>query len=134
MSNELMSYESIVYLHLATVVPSVFIGGYLLIRRKGSPIHKTLGKFYMLCMAGTALIALMLPAQVGPALWGHFGWLHSLCLVTLISVVLAYLGVRNGNIRVHKTSMVGLYCGGILIAGGFTLMPGRLLHSWVFGG
>lgn len=29
--------------------------------------------------------------------------------------------------------MISLYVGGLLIAGSFTLMPGRLLHGWVFG-
>jgi uncharacterized membrane protein len=29
--------------------------------------------------------------------------------------------------------MLGLYFGGILIAGGFTLIPGRLLHHVFFG-
>jgi len=28
--------------------------------------------------------------------------------------------------------MIGVYVGGILIAGTFALMPGRLLHEWLF--
>ena len=30
-------------------------------------------------------------------------------------------------------SMISTYVGGILIAGSFALMPGRLLNDWLFG-
>jgi uncharacterized membrane protein len=52
----------------------------------------------------------------------------------LVSVPIAYVSARNGNIGAHRASMIGLYVGGILIAGSFALMPGRLLHQWLFGG
>jgi uncharacterized membrane protein len=29
--------------------------------------------------------------------------------------------------------MIGLYIGGILIAGGLAFMPGRIMHEMVFG-
>jgi uncharacterized membrane protein len=29
--------------------------------------------------------------------------------------------------------MLGLYLGGILIAGAFAFSPGRMLHAWLFG-
>ena len=41
--------------------------------------------------------------------------------------------VRRGNIRGHRMAMLGLYIGGLLIAGGLTLLPGRVLHRVVFG-
>jgi uncharacterized membrane protein len=41
--------------------------------------------------------------------------------------------VRRGNISGHRNAMLGLYVGGLLIAGGFTLFPGRLLHRVFFG-
>jgi len=33
----------------------------------------------------------------------------------------------------HRANMLGVYVGGVLIAGAFALMPGRLLHGWLFG-
>jgi uncharacterized membrane protein len=44
----------------------------------------------------------------------------------------AYIHARRGNIAKHRSAMIGLYVGGILIAGSFAFMPGRLLHSWLF--
>jgi uncharacterized membrane protein len=61
-----MQYYYLAYSHLATIVPAFLIGTYLLIRRKGTPNHKLLGKIYMALMLVTATITLFMPAQVGP--------------------------------------------------------------------
>lgn len=127
-----MTYMSLVYMHLATVVPAFLIGTYLLLNLKGTTRHKGLGKLYMCLMVVTAVIALIMPAHVGPAAFGHFGFIHLLCLVVLGSVAGALLAVRRGDIAAHRNYMVGLYLGGIVIAGSFTLMPGRLIHGWLF--
>jgi uncharacterized membrane protein len=48
--------------------------------------------------------------------------------LTLFGVFGALWNIRRGNIRGHRNAMLGLYVGGLLIAGGLTLLPGRLLH------
>lgn len=128
-----MSYLHLAYLHLATVVPGFFLGGYLLLNRKGTALHRGMGKAYMVCMVLTALITLFMPAQVGPALWGHFGFIHLFSLLVLYCVPAAYVAAQRHETRAHAANMVGVYVGGILVAGAFTFAPGRLLHTWVFG-
>lgn len=127
-----MEIKSLIYLHLVTILPAMLIGTYLMIFRKGSPIHKLLGKIYMGLMLATALVTLFIPAQLGPALFGHFGFIHALSLLTLFTVPQAYFAVKRRDIRTHKQNMISLYCGGILLAGFFAFSPGRLLHSWLF--
>ncbi|CDF85031.1 Conserved hypothetical membrane protein [Pseudomonas knackmussii B13] len=129
-----MSYLGLAYAHLATVLPAFALGTYLLVRRKGTPLHKALGRCYLLLMLATGLITLAMPAHVGPQVLGHFGFIHLFSLVTLYSVPAAWLAARCGDIRTHRGNMIGLYVGGLLIAGSFALMPGRLLHTWLFGG
>jgi uncharacterized membrane protein len=34
----------------------------------------------------------------------------------------------------HRFTMLGLFCGALVIAGLFTLAPGRIMHKVVFGG
>jgi uncharacterized membrane protein len=128
-----MSYTQLAYLHLATVVPAFAIGAFQLFRRKGTPSHKLLGKIYMVLMLATGLITLAMPAEVGPRLLGHFGFIHAFSLLALYSVPAAYLAARRGNIKAHRANMIGLYIGGILIAGAFAFSPGRMLHTWLFG-
>ncbi len=87
----------------------------------------------MSLMVLTAAITLFIPAYVGPQLLNHFGIIHVLSVVVFISVFNALNAARKGDIKSHKRNMVGLYVGGILVAGLFTLSPGRLIHGWLFG-
>jgi uncharacterized membrane protein len=128
-----MTYTQLAYLHLATVVPAFVIGAFQLLRRKGTPSHKLLGKIYMLLMLATGFITLAMPAEVGPRFLNHFGFIHIFSFLALFSVPIAYFAARSGNIRAHRASMIGLYVGGILIAGAFAFSPGRMLHAWLFG-
>jgi uncharacterized membrane protein len=128
-----MTYTQLAYLHLATVVPAFVIGALQLFRRKGTSVHKLLGKIYMVLMLATAFITFAMPAEVGPRFLGHFGFIHTLSFLILYSVPTAYFAVRRGNIKVHRAAMIGLYVGGILIAGAFAFSPGRMLHEWLFG-
>jgi len=127
-----MNYVDLMYFHLATVVPCFFIGTFLLIIKKGTNIHKVLGRIYMILMMLTAGITLFMPAHIGPKFLNHFGWIHSFSLLTIYTVPTAYLAIKNGNIKSHKRKMILLYFGAIIIAGGFTFVPGRYLHELFF--
>lgn len=87
----------------------------------------------MILMLATAFITLAMPAEVGPRFLGHFGFIHAFSFLALYSVPAAYIAIRRGNVRVHRANMIGLYAGGILIAGAFAFSPGRMLHEWLFG-
>jgi uncharacterized membrane protein len=63
---------------------------------------------------------------------GHFGFIHMFSLLTLHGVPTAYLAARRGDIKTHKKVMIGLYVGGILIAGALAFEPGRLLGNLLF--
>lgn len=129
-----MTYLQLAYAHLATVVPAFGIGTYLMIRRKGTAPHRRLGRTYLMLMLATALVSLFMGAEIGPRFFGHFGYVHALSLLTLATVPTAYFAARSGKVALHRNAMIGLYAGGLLVAGGFALMPGRLLHGWLFGG
>ena len=128
-----MTYMQLTYLHLGTLSPAFVIGTYLLLNRKGTPAHRLLGKIYMVLMLFTAIVTLFMEAIVGPQFLNHFGYIHLLSLFVIYTVPTAYTAIRAGNIAVHRRKMIGLYVGALLVAGGFTLTPGRLMHSWLFG-
>lgn len=128
-----MTYQQLADIHLATIVPAFLLGSVLLASRKGTSDHRLLGKIYLILMLITGGITLLMPAQVGPQLLGHFGFIHAFSLLTLYSAPAAYFAARHGNIRAHRGYMIGLYIGGILIAGAFAFAPGRMLHHLLFG-
>ncbi len=127
-----MDYNQLAYLHLATILPAFLIATYLLINRKGSPLHKALGKTYMGLMLFTAMVTLFMPAQVGTAFFSHFGFIHIFSFSVFFTVPMAYFAARTGKLKLHIGNMIGLYMGGILIAGAFAFSPGRLLHTLMF--
>ena len=121
------------YIHLATVVPCFFIGAYLLLSKKGGTVHRNLGKVYMVLMFFTATVTLFMEAKVGSLFLNHFGWIHSFSFLTIGTVPLALYRIKQGNVTAHKWAMISLYFGAIIIAGGFTFVPGRYLHYVFFG-
>ncbi|WP_397444766.1 DUF2306 domain-containing protein [Polaribacter sp. R77954] len=127
-----MNYINLMYLHLATVVPCFIIGTIVLLLKKGAKTHIILGRVYMILMLTTACITLFMPADVGPTIFNHFGWIHSFSFLTIYTVPTAYLAIKRGNIKVHKRKMILLYFGAIIIAGGFTFTPGRYLYTLFF--
>lgn len=128
-----MDYINLMYWHLATVVPCFIIGTILLLIKKGTKVHVVLGRIYMILMMITAIITLFMPADVGPRVLNHFGWIHSFSFLTLYTVPTAYLAIKRGDVKSHKRKMILLYFGAIIIAGGFTFVPGRYLNELFFG-
>lgn len=122
------------HLHLWTVLPCVPLGLALFFMRKGTQRHRRLGGIYMGLMLFTATVALFMPARTfGYKLFGHFGWIHSFSVLTIVVIPFSLRALRRGNVRRHKIGMVLLYVGALIIAGGFTLVPGRYLHGVLFG-
>jgi uncharacterized membrane protein len=58
-----------------------------------------------------------------------FGFTPLLAFTVLTAVALPYAvwNARRGNIAVHRKVMRKLYIGGCVVAGIFTLLPGRFL-------
>ncbi len=128
-----MTYLQLAYMHVATVLPAFVIGTYILIVRKGTAKHKLLGKIYVALMLVTAFITLFMPAVVGPSFLNHFGFIHLLSLLVFVTVPRAIFAIRRGDVKAHKSAMLGMYVGALLIAGALAMMPGRLMHLWIFG-
>ncbi len=126
------SVSPFVWAHLLTVLPAALLGTWLMAMRKGTAMHRLLGRLYLGLMALTACLSFTISAQVGPTWLGHVGWIHGLSVLVLVTVPLAYRAARRGQIQQHRTLMLGLYLGGIWLAGLLAFAPGRLLHRWLF--
>lgn len=113
-------------IHLFTVIPALPLGAWVLARRKGTPGHKIAGKVWMTLMFVTAIDSFWIRTS------GSIGPIHILSAVTIVMVPLAIWQVKRGNIAAHKRIATGLYIG-LIVAGTFTLLPGRLIGNWVFG-
>ena len=124
-----------VQIHVATVVPAFFIGTYqIFLSRKGAPFHRALGYTYLGLMTITSIAALFVHSLMPHSPIFGMSPIHLLVPLTLFGVVGALRGAWTHNIRMHRASMLGVYIGGLLIAGTLAFMPGRIMHAVVFGG
>jgi uncharacterized membrane protein len=126
-----------VRLHVATVVPAFFLGGWqLLASRKGSPSHRVIGTVYLTLMLVTAVTAFFIPSFSSWSLGAgsiRVGLIHLFIPLTFYGVWGTWKALRTGDIAAHRASMRGLYLGGLIIAGLLTFMPGRIMHRIFFG-
>lgn len=119
--------------HLFTIVPAFLIGTWqIFFSAKGKAGHRALGYTYLGLMTVTSISALFIHATnpSGPFGWS---WIHLFVPLTLFGVVGAIITARRHDIPGHRGSMLGVYFGGILIAGTLAFAPGRIMHQIVFG-
>jgi uncharacterized membrane protein len=121
-----------IMLHLATVVPALLLGPVVLMRRKGDATHRLLGRVWAVLMLVTAISSAFIRTPGAGIAGTGFSFLHAFTVWTLVNVPLAVLAARRGQIARHRGMMTGLYAG-LVIAGTFSFIPGRLLASLVFG-
>ncbi|HTP75768.1 MAG TPA: DUF2306 domain-containing protein [Rhizomicrobium sp.] len=120
-------------LHVATVVPAALVGTYLIfVSRKGAPWHRLLGYLYLVLMSITAVTTLWIHALMPNGPFFGFSPIHLLIPLTLFGVYNALAGAWSHDITRHRSAMLSVYIGGIVLAGGLTFLPGRIMHAIVF--
>jgi uncharacterized membrane protein len=121
-------------IHVATVIPAFLIGTHqIFFSRKGAPFHRALGYIYLTLMTITAIAALFVHSVMPRGPFFGFSPIHLFVPLTLFGVVGALRGAWTHNVPMHRRAMLGVYIGGILIAGSLAFLPGRVMHSVVFG-
>ena len=131
-----MDFEPILHapaamkIHLAAVVPALAIGTWqIFFSVKGAPSHRVLGFAYLLLMTIAAIAAFFI-RSLGR---GSLTPIHLFIPLTFFGVAAAIFEVRRGRIEGHRRAMLGLYFGGLLLAGTLAFMPGRIMHRVFFG-
>ena len=117
-----------IQLHLATVVPALPLGAWLLWRPvKGDAAHRIGGRVWTLLMIVTAIDSFWIRS-----ITGGIGPIHLFSVLTLVQLPRAIWFARSGQIERHLKTMRGVYFG-LLAAGFFAMAPGRTLWMLVFG-
>ena len=127
----LLTASPIIQVHAWAAVAAFLIGIAMLLRRKGTAAHKAIGRIWvalMVIVAGSSFFIWEL-RQVGP-----FSWIHLLSVGTLVALFLAVRDIRRGRVEAHRSAMIMIFFGALVVAGAFTFMPGRIMHAVAFGG
>jgi len=119
-----------VQLHVAAAVVALFVGAVIFLLPKGTGFHRLLGWTWvssMIIVAATS-IAMIVDLRTG------INALHVFTAITVISLWGGLTAIRRGDVKRHASSMIGLYVGGLIIAGAFAFIPGRVMWATFFGG
>jgi len=129
-------FESIIiFLHAVCAFVSFLLGTYVLLNPKGTPRHMQIGRIYLGLMVFVSLSALLI-REIDD---NSYSVIHILIPLTLALLAISIISVRRFRITRnskllmrHKITMIFTYVGGLVIAGAFTLAPGRILHRLIF--
>jgi uncharacterized membrane protein len=117
-------------IHAFLAMYAVVAGGLQFMMPKGTKMHVIFGYTWIAAMAIVALSSFFIHQYQ----WlGPFGPIHLLSCLVLYSLWRGITFARQENIAKHKHTMKILYFVSLLIAGGFTFLPGRVMHSVIFG-
>jgi uncharacterized membrane protein len=97
---------------------------------KGTLPHRTLGWIWvglMMTVAGSSFWVHQI-RLVGP--WSP---IHLLSILVLVTVPLAVWRAHHHRVTDHRRIMISVFSGALVIAGLFTLLPGRIMHAVMFG-
>jgi uncharacterized membrane protein len=131
----LLQRHPLVFMHLVTAFGALVVGIVIMARRKGSFSHKRWGWAFVVLMACTTLASAFIRDYQGPNLAG-FTPIHVFTLAVAVMLPWAIWFIRRGNVNGHRKMMRGLFYGACVVAGIFTLLPGRFLgallwHNWL---
>jgi uncharacterized membrane protein len=124
----LLTTHPVVFFHLVTAFTALILGGLVLSRRKGTASHKALGWAWVLMMGSTALASAFIRDYQMPNLFG-FTPIHGFTVLVAVKLPQGIWYIRHGNVMAHRKTMRGLYIGACVLAGIFTLLPGRFLGN-----
>jgi uncharacterized membrane protein len=97
---------------------------------KGTLPHRTVGWIWVALMAAVAASSFWIHEV---RLLGPWSPIHLLSIFTLIMLPIAVWRARRHRVADHRRIMTMTFVGALVIAGLFTLLPGRIMHAVVFG-
>jgi uncharacterized membrane protein len=123
----LLAAPLVVQVHAFAAMAALLLGLVQFALPKGGGHHRLLGWTW------TGLMVLVALSSFGIASRGRFSWIHILSAVTLLMLPLAVGHAWRGRIASHRQSMIWLFITALVVTGGFTLLPGRIMGWVVFG-
>ena len=127
----LLNASPVIQVHAFAAMAAFGLGIVQLAAHKGTLPHRTIGWFWVVLLAVIAISSFWIHELriVGP-----FSPIHLLSVFTLMMLPRAVMAARRHNVTKHRGAMRGIFFGALVVAGLFTLLPGRIMHAVVFGG
>lgn len=125
----LLAASPAIQIHALAAIAAFLLGALTLFRRKGDRLHRLGGRIWVALMVVVALSSFFIREI---RMIGEFSPIHLLSVVTLVSLVYGVREAQQHRIAAHRYTMQSIYFGALIIAGLFTLLPGRIMHEVMF--
>ncbi|WP_027546638.1 DUF2306 domain-containing protein [Bradyrhizobium sp. WSM2254] len=117
-------------LHAFAAMAALVLGLVQFAAPKGTVPHRTIGWIWVVLMAVVAASSFWIH-QI--RLVGPFSPIHVLSIFTLVVLPLAVWRAHTHRVADHRRMMIFIFAGALVVAGLFTLLPGRIMHHVIFG-
>jgi uncharacterized membrane protein len=119
-----------IQLHAFAAMTAFVLGIVQFSAPKGTLPHRTIGGIYVMLMVVVSLSSFWVHEL---RLWGPWSPIHLLSIFTLVMLPLAVWAAHRHAVDYHRRAMTGIFLGALVIAGLFTLVPGRIMHAVALG-
>jgi uncharacterized membrane protein len=119
-----------IQVHAAAAIAALGLGIVQFAAPKGTLPHRAVGWAWVALMTIVCISAFFINEL---RTWGTWGPIHLLAVFTLVMLPFAVLYARKRQVESHKKAMTKLFLGALVIAGVFTLWPGRIMYQVVTG-
>ncbi|NWG54179.1 MAG: DUF2306 domain-containing protein [Hydrogenophilaceae bacterium] len=105
-----------IQLHVYAALVAFAIGCVILLRRKGTGMHRALGWAWVAAMAITAVSSLFITGINGDA----YSFIHLISGWVIVALPMGIFAIRSKRVMAHRAAMTGMFVGGLVIAGALT--------------
>jgi uncharacterized membrane protein len=126
----LLAASPVIQIHVFAALAAFLLSVVQFAAPKGTLPHRTVGWLWVGLMTVTCLSSFFIHEI---RLWGPWSPIHLLSIATLATLPVLVLHARRGRVRRHQGVVVILFVGALVVAGGFSFLPGRVMHAVVFG-
>jgi uncharacterized membrane protein len=120
----------LIQIHAFAALSAFALGIFQLTAPKGTVRHRITGWLWVSLMA-TVVVTSFGIHEIRT--WGAWSPIHLLSIFTAVTLPLGVLHARRHRVKQHRVAMISIFVGALIVAGVFTLMPGRIMHEVVFG-
>jgi uncharacterized membrane protein len=125
----LLAASPAIQLHAFAAMTAFVLGLVQFAAPKGTLPHRTLGGIWVAIMFVVAISSFFIHQL---KIWGQWSPIHLLSIFTLVMLPLGVWRAHRHQVQSHRWTMISIFLGALVIAGLFTLVPGRIMHAVVF--
>ena len=126
----LLSASPAIQVHAFAAMAAFGLGLVQFASPKGTLPHRTIGWIWVVLMLVVSISAFFIHEL---RIWGPWSRIHLLAIFTLIMLPIAVMRAIRHRVAAHKWIMIGIFVGALVIAGLFTVVPGRIMYNVVAG-